>query len=839
MNLTRPRNGGRYCVGRRMKFRSCNTDSCPKGKQDFREKQCSDFDGKHVNIHGLPANVRWLPKYSGVAIKDRCKLYCRVAGTTSFYQLKDRVADGTPCGTETNDICVQGLCRQAGCDHVLNSKAKRDKCGVCGGDNSSCQTLAGVFNSAHYGYNVVVKIPAGATNIEILQHSYSGRPEDDNYLALSDTHGNFLLNGNFVVSMAKKEINIQGAVFEYSGSNNSIERINSTDRLESELVLQVLCVGNLYNPDVRYSFNIPIEERSDLFSWDPYGPWQDCPKMCQGLHRRKIVCIRKSDQAVVSDQSCGHLPLPLLVTEKCNTDCELRWHITGKSECSSQCGQGYRTLDVRCMKYSVHQGQAVPVEDRYCSDQLKPPTREPCHGGCVLTRWQYSEWSQCSRSCGGGEKTRESYCVDGFGHRLGDRQCHVLPRVMLGNCNEFPCPSWVTSEWSECPATCGKGMQQRQVWCQLSEDPLSDGYCNASTKPESLRLCELRACTSWHVGPWSPCTASCGHGYQMRAVKCVSELFGTMLDDSECQEASRPSDRQECTVVPCLVVPKVGASSLSAIPLGKAAQWRHGSWTPCSVSCGRGSQARYVSCRDAQDGMADESHCAHLPRPAEVTLCFSPCGEWQAGNWSPCSASCGPGKTTRRIFCMNYHQPVDESFCDPEVRPVIEQECSLAACPPPYSHFPSSSEQPSQFMHKPGENQNQGVHLSIRGNQWRTGPWGACSRSCAGGLQRRAVVCQDEDGRSASHCDVASKPPESNPCGSGPCPQWNFGDWGECTQTCGGGIKSRFVICQFPNGQMAQEQNCELPKPPSMMQCHVHACPGDVSWYRGPWKSVR
>lgn len=59
------------------------------------------------------------------------------------------------------------------------------------------------------------------------------------FTALSDTQGNFLLNGNFVVSMAKKEINIQGAVFEYSGSNNSIERINSTDRLEAELVLQV------------------------------------------------------------------------------------------------------------------------------------------------------------------------------------------------------------------------------------------------------------------------------------------------------------------------------------------------------------------------------------------------------------------------------------------------------------------------------------------------------------------------------------------------------------------------------------------------------------------------
>ncbi|XP_015414045.1 PREDICTED: A disintegrin and metalloproteinase with thrombospondin motifs 20 [Myotis davidii] len=734
-NRPEPRNGGKYCVGRRMKFRSCNTDSCPKGKQDFREKQCSDFDGKHFNINGLSPNVRWLPKYSGIAIKDRCKLYCRVAGTTNFYQLKDRVADGTPCGTETNDICVQGLCRQAGCDHVLNSKARRDKCGVCGGDNSSCRTMSGVFNSAHYGYNVVVKIPAGATNIDILQHSYSGTPADDNYLALSDTQGNFLLNGNFVVSMAKKEIHVQGAIFEYSGSNSSTERINSTDRLEEELVLQVLCVGNLYNPDVRYSFNIPVEEKRDQFTWDPYGPWQDCTRMCQGLHRRKIACIRKSDLMVVPDHRCDHLPLPLFVTERCNTDCELRWHIIGKSECSSHCGQGYRSLDVHCMKYSVHKGQTVPVDDHYCSDQLKPPTREPCHGDCVLTRWHYSEWSQC--------------------------------------------------------------------------------------------------------------TATCGHGYQMRAVKCVDELLSAVLDDRLCYGASRPSDRQDCIMIPCPVIPKTGTTSLPAVPMGKTAQWRYGSWTPCSASCGRGNQARYVSCRDAHDGIADESYCAHLPRPAEISICFSPCGEWQTGDWSPCSASCGHGKTNRQVLCIKYHQPINENHCDPEVRPSAEQECNVAACQPSYSNFPSSSEQPNHFpgrnfplTHKPEDNEKWGVHPSIRGNQWRTGPWGSCSSSCAGGVQRRVVVCQDENGQSAHYCDVDAKPPEAKHCDTGPCPQWNYGSWGECTQTCGGGIKSRFVICQFPNGQMSQEQNCEiLNKPPSVAQCHVHACPDDVSWHRGPWNS--
>lgn len=62
---TRPRNGGKFCVGRRMKFRSCNTEPCPRGRKDFREEQCSQFDGKHFNINGLPPTVRWVPKYSG------------------------------------------------------------------------------------------------------------------------------------------------------------------------------------------------------------------------------------------------------------------------------------------------------------------------------------------------------------------------------------------------------------------------------------------------------------------------------------------------------------------------------------------------------------------------------------------------------------------------------------------------------------------------------------------------------------------------------------------------------------------------------------------------------
>uniref|UniRef100_H3B3P8 ADAM metallopeptidase with thrombospondin type 1 motif 20 n=1 Tax=Latimeria chalumnae TaxID=7897 RepID=H3B3P8_LATCH len=849
-NKPEPRNGGKYCVGRRMKFRSCSTEPCPKGKRDFREEQCSQFDGKHFNINGLPPNVRWLPKYSGILMKDRCKLFCRVAGTTAYYQLKDRVADGTPCGPETNDICVQGLCRQAGCDHVLNSKARRDKCGVCGGDNSSCKTLAGTFNSAQYGYNVVVKIPVGATNIDVRQHSYSGKPEDDNYLALSDSKGNFILNGNFVVSMFKREINVQGNVIEYSGSDNSVERINCTDRIEEELVLQVLCVGNLYNPDVRYSFNIPIEDRTDQFAWDPYGSWQECSKVCQdeGERRRKATCMRKSDHLVVSDQRCEHLPQPSAITEQCNTECELRWHVMGKSECTSGCGPGYKTLDIRCMKYSFSKSQSDLVDDRYCSHHPKPPSREPCHGDCHVTSWHYTSWSQCSRSCGRGTRAREAYCMNNLGRRLVDRECSEHQKVLAQSCNEFPCPEWVTREWSECLVTCGKGVRHRQVWCHLNDERLSEDFCNPSNKPESVGACELQECASWQAGPWGPCAVTCGHGYQMRAVRCVAGSYGAILDDRECNAATRPRDSQDCEITPCPDLPKMFTTALPAIQRGMMTEWRYGSWTPCSVTCGRGTRARYVSCRDAQGGIADELHCVHLPRPPEVSACFSPCGQWRAGDWSSCSITCGEGRVTRQVICTNYHHHIDENLCDPEDRPTQEQECSMPRCPSTYNRFPTNQDSIAHFPqldypqpHIDRSQQDSAKHWNIPssgGSQWRTGPWGACSSTCTGGFQRRVVVCQDGDGRNANFCDERVKPAESRHCDSGPCPRWTHWSWGECTRSCGGGTRTRVVICQLPNGQRLNDHSCEvLEKPPDREQCNMNACLAEASWYRGPWKS--
>ncbi|CAB1323371.1 unnamed protein product, partial [Coregonus sp. 'balchen'] len=671
-----------------MKFRSCNTEPCPRGQRDFREEQCSQFDGKHFNINGLPPTVRWMPKYSGILMKDRCKLFCRVTGTMAYYQLKDRVIDGTPCGPDTYDICVQGLCRQAGCDHVLNSKAKNDKCGVCGGDNSSCKTLAGTFNDAEY--------------------------------ALSDSHSNFLLNGNFVVAMFKREITFKGT------------------------------------------------EHREQFVWDPSGSWLECSRMCQG-------------------KRCEHLPPPNAGTEPCNTDCELRWHVAGKSECSAKCGPGYRTLDVQCMRYSSVKRQSERVEGRACSDLPKPQAREACHGDCLLKSWQYSAWSQCSKTCGRGARTRDSYCMNNLGRRLVDRECSDYQRLVTESCNNQACPGWSASEWSE-------GMRHRQVSCSmgLGEEKLSEHFCDPNTKPPA-------------------CAVTCGHGYQMRAVRCVSGAYGDTVDDRECNAASRPRDSQDCEVAPC--------------------PWASPPHSTCSVSCGKGKRARYVSCRDAQGGVADESYCAQLPRPPESSACFSPCGQWRSWEWSPCSVTCGVGRATRQVVCSNYHHQVDESFCDQDERPSTEQECTAAPCPSVYRQRPN--DQPYSPHNPASHPGHSSWNVPSADNQWRTGPWGGCSSTCAGGFQRRVVVCQDAEGRSTSHCDERVKPAESKNCDSGPCPLWNYG----CTQTCGGGRRTRQVVCQRPNGQRLNDHNCDiLDKPPDMEQCNLHLCPGSASWHRRPWK---
>lgn len=89
-NSPAPANGGKYCIGTRIKYRSCNIHDCPPDTLDFREQQCAEMNNNSFDIQGLDTNVRWVPKY-GQSSRDECKLFCRVEKTNNYFQLSDKV----------------------------------------------------------------------------------------------------------------------------------------------------------------------------------------------------------------------------------------------------------------------------------------------------------------------------------------------------------------------------------------------------------------------------------------------------------------------------------------------------------------------------------------------------------------------------------------------------------------------------------------------------------------------------------------------------------------------------------------------------------------------------
>lgn len=94
-----PQHGGKYCIGSRFQFRSCSIQKCLNSSggvyADFRSEQCSAYNGQRFPMLGVRVASTWIPKYSDIFEKDRCKLICESVQTGAYITLSDRVIDGT------------------------------------------------------------------------------------------------------------------------------------------------------------------------------------------------------------------------------------------------------------------------------------------------------------------------------------------------------------------------------------------------------------------------------------------------------------------------------------------------------------------------------------------------------------------------------------------------------------------------------------------------------------------------------------------------------------------------------------------------------------------------
>lgn len=158
---------------------------------------------------------------------------------------------------------------------------------------------------------------------------------------------------------------------------------------------------------------------------------------------------------------------------------------------------------------------------------------------CELAAW--SEWSDCTHSCGGGVKTRNRE-VATFPKR-GGSPCFGKLKEVKG-CNAEPCVKpkdcvWAEWEaWGACSVLCGGGEKTR--FRRISAMPEHGGKpCDEKASVE-VAACNLQNCgekqyCAWaEWSAWGSCSADCGLGTQTR----VRELGLTDVNPEEASEGS-------------------------------------------------------------------------------------------------------------------------------------------------------------------------------------------------------------------------------------------------------------------------------------------------------------
>ncbi|XP_006128894.1 A disintegrin and metalloproteinase with thrombospondin motifs 5 isoform X1 [Pelodiscus sinensis] len=309
-NNPAPRNSGRYCTGKRAIYRSCNVASCPANAKAFRQEQCEARNGYQSDTKGVKTFVEWVPKYAGVLPGDVCKLTCRAKGTGYYVVFSQKVTDGTECRPYSNSVCVRGKCIRTGCDGIIGSKLQYDKCGVCGGDNSSCTKVMGTFNKKSKGYTDIVKIPVGATHIKVRQFKAKDQNRFTAYLALKRKNGEYLVNGKYMISTSETIIDLNGTMMNYSGWSHKDDFLHAMGHSATKeiLIVQILATDPTKAVDVRYSFFVPkkqtqmtnyVTSSGNSNKVTPHltqlqwvtGPWLSCSRTCDtGWHTRTVQC---------------------------------------------------------------------------------------------------------------------------------------------------------------------------------------------------------------------------------------------------------------------------------------------------------------------------------------------------------------------------------------------------------------------------------------------------------------------------------------------------------------------------------------------------------------------
>ncbi|EMP27287.1 A disintegrin and metalloproteinase with thrombospondin motifs 12, partial [Chelonia mydas] len=430
-NNPEPQFGGKYCTGERKRYRMCNIVPCRQDTPTFRQMQCSEFD----TVPYKNEFYQWIPVYNTA---NPCELHCRPVDGQFSEKMLDAVSDGTPCfeGRNIRDICINGMCKTVGCDYEINSNATEDRCGVCLGDGSACQTVKMMFNQSEgLGYVDIGLIPKGARDIRVVEVAEAG-----NFLAVrSEDPEKYYLNGGFIIQW-NGAYKVAGTTFQYERKGD-LENLTASGPTNESVWIQLLFQEN--NPGIKYEYTIRKEGSLENEVGDPeyfwqYGGWTDCSVTCgRGVQRQTAQCVKRGG-SVIKNSFCDPEMQPNGRQKKCNEkDCPPRWWAGEWQKCSTTCGPtGEKKRTVLCLQTVGSDEQVLAAKD--CQHLLKPKTHFSCNRDVLCpSDWTVSNWTECTVTCGGGVRTRKISCA-----KNNDEPCDMFKRPNAkALCGLQQCPS--------------------------------------------------------------------------------------------------------------------------------------------------------------------------------------------------------------------------------------------------------------------------------------------------------------------------------------------------------------------------------------------------------------